>query len=51
MASRAPDPLPILALFAPAFSDPTFRRAQLLAVSAVLTSGRRTVCNLLPVVK
>jgi DDE superfamily endonuclease len=51
MASIAPDPLPLLALFAPAFSDPTFRRAQLLAVSAILTTGRRTVCNLLRTVK
>jgi hypothetical protein len=29
------------------FTQPTFRRAQLLAVAAVLTSGRRTVANLL----
>jgi hypothetical protein len=47
MARIAADPLPILALLAPAFSEPTFQRAQLLAVAAILTSGRRTVSNLL----
>jgi DDE superfamily endonuclease len=47
MASIAPDALPLLALFAPAFSQPTFARAQLLAVAAILCTGRRTVCNLL----
>src|SRR5262245_12477194 len=41
------DALPILALFAPAFSQPTRARAQLLAVAAILTTGRRTVSNLL----
>src|SRR5262245_2249055 len=41
------DALPILALFAPAFSPATFCRAQLLAVAAILTTGRRTVSNLL----
>jgi DDE superfamily endonuclease len=39
--------LPVLALFAPAFSQPTFARAQLLAVAAILATGRRTVSNLL----
>jgi len=47
MASIAGDPAPILALFAPAFSQPTFARARLLAVAAILTTGRRTVSNLL----
>jgi DDE superfamily endonuclease len=41
------DALPILALFAPAFNQPTFARAQLLAVATILTTGRRTVSNLL----
>jgi DDE superfamily endonuclease len=41
------DALPILALFAPAFTPATFGRAQLLAVAAILTTGRRTVSNLL----
>lgn len=39
--------LPLLALFAPAFTPPTFQRAQLLAVAAILTTGRRSVSNLL----
>src|SRR5262249_42798731 len=47
MASIATDALPVLALFAPAFSPATFGRAQLLAVAAILTTGRRTVSNLL----
>jgi hypothetical protein len=47
MSSVGNDILPIIALFAPAFSQPTFHRAQLLAVAAILTVGRRTVNNLL----
>jgi hypothetical protein len=45
------DALPILVLFTPAFNPPTFQRAQLLAVAAILTTGRRTVSNLLRTVK
>src|SRR5262245_6606846 len=41
------DPLPILALFAPGFTPATFARVHLLAVAAILTTGRRTVANLL----
>jgi hypothetical protein len=41
------DPVPLLALFAPAFTPATFGRAHLLAVAAILTTGRRTVSNLL----
>lgn len=47
MASIATDALPVLALFAPAFTPATFQRAQLLAVAAILTTGRRTISNLL----
>jgi hypothetical protein len=47
MDSIAADALPVLALFAPAFSQPVFARAQLLAVAAILCTGRRTVSNLL----
>jgi hypothetical protein len=47
MASIAADALPILTLFAPAFSQSVFPRAQLLAVAAILCQGRRTVQNLL----
>lgn len=47
MDSIAKDALPLLALFAPAFTAQTFPRAQLLAVAAILTTGRHTVSNLL----
>jgi hypothetical protein len=47
MASIATDALPILSLFAPAFSICTFPRVQLLAVACILGTGRRTVTNLL----
>ena len=47
LASIATDALPVFALFAPAFTPATFQRAQLLALAAILTTGRRTVCNLL----
>ncbi|HZT82946.1 MAG TPA: transposase [Gemmataceae bacterium] len=47
MASIADTALPLLPLFAPAFTPATFRRAQLLAVACILTTGRRTVSNLL----
>src|SRR5262249_11975643 len=39
--------VPLFSLLAPAFSAATFVRAQLLGVSAILTTGRRTVANLL----
>jgi hypothetical protein len=51
MTSIANDALPVLALFAPAFSPATFPRVQLLAVAAILTTGRRTVSNLLRLVR
>ena len=47
MASIPADALPILSLFAPAFSQSVFPRAQLLAVACLLGTGRRTVSNLL----
>lgn len=47
MSSIANDTLPVLALFQSAFSSSVFARAELLAVSAILTTGRRTVSNLL----
>lgn len=37
----------LFSLFAPAFTAATFVRAKLLAVAAILTTGRRTVANLL----
>jgi DDE superfamily endonuclease/Archaeal putative transposase ISC1217 len=45
MSGIAEQALPVLALFAPACNPPTFLRLQLLAVAAVLTTGRRTVSN------
>jgi hypothetical protein len=47
MPSIADGALPVLALFQPAFSSAVFARAHLLAVAAILTTGRRTVSNLL----
>jgi len=42
-----PEAGPLLAAFAPAFSQPTAQRFFTLAVAAILTTGRRTVANLL----
>jgi hypothetical protein len=39
--------LPLLAEFAVAFTEPTFRRVSVLLFAALLTTGRRTVRNLL----
>jgi hypothetical protein len=47
MSSVANDVLPLLPLFSPAFTPATFARVQLLVVAAILTTGRRTVANLL----
>jgi hypothetical protein len=47
MASIRTDALPLLVECAPAVTQPTFRRAQRLAAAAVLTTGRRTLANLL----
>jgi len=48
MASITHEGLPVFPLFAPAFTTAaTFARAQLLGVAAILTTGRRTVSNLL----
>lgn len=43
----ANDALPVLSLFQSAFHPSVFHGAQLLAVAAILTTGRRTVSNLL----
>ena len=50
MSSILNDTLPLLTLFAPAFTPATFARVQLLAVAALLATGRRTVSNLLRLV-
>src|SRR5262245_2641407 len=47
MASIANDALPLLPLFAPVFNPATFQRVHLLVVAARLTTGRRTISNLL----
>jgi hypothetical protein len=39
--------LPLLLALAPAFTKPTFRRARVLLFAALLTTGRRTVANVL----
>jgi hypothetical protein len=39
--------VPVLSLFRPAFSTPTYHRFLVLVLAAVLTTGRRTVTNLL----
>jgi hypothetical protein len=38
---------PVLSVFAPAFYHPTYQRFLLLLLAAILTTGRRTVSNLL----
>jgi hypothetical protein len=47
MSGIAAQALPVLGLFVGVCHPPTFLRLQLLAVAAVLTTGRRTVSNLL----
>src|SRR5262245_62357485 len=48
MSSIANEGLPVLSLFESAFTTAaTFVRAQLLGVAAILTTGRRTIANLL----
>jgi hypothetical protein len=47
MSSIASQELPLFSLFRAAFSAATFARARLLGVAAILTTGRRTVSNLL----
>ena len=43
--------MPLLMVFRPAFSTPTYHRFLLLILAAVLTTGRRTVTNLLRTVR
>src|SRR5262249_49683669 len=45
---RVPAPaLPLLLEFAPVFTQPTYQRFTLLLLAAILTTGRRTIANLL----
>jgi hypothetical protein len=39
--------IPVLTMFRPAFSTPTYHRFLVLVLAAVLTTGRRTITNLL----
>jgi DDE superfamily endonuclease len=43
--------MPVLMMFRPAFSAPTYRRFLVLTLAAVLTTGRRTITNLLRTVR
>jgi hypothetical protein len=43
--------MPVLTMFRPAFSTPTYHRFLILVLAAVLTTGRRTVTNLLRTVR
>jgi hypothetical protein len=43
--------MPVLTMFRPAFSTPTYHRFCMLVLAAVLTTGRRTVTNLLRTVR
>jgi DDE superfamily endonuclease len=43
--------VPVLTMFRPAFSTPTYHRFLILALAAVLTTGRRTITNLLRTVR
>ena len=39
--------IPVLTMLQPAFSTPTYHRFLVLVLTAILTTGRRTVTNLL----
>ena len=39
--------MPVLTMFRPAFSTPTFHQFLILALAAVLTIGRHTIANVL----
>jgi hypothetical protein len=43
--------MPLLTVFRPAFSTPTYHRFLILVLAAVLTTGRRTVTHLLRTVR
>jgi hypothetical protein len=43
--------MPVLSMFRPTFSTPTYHRFPVLVLAAVLTTGRRTVTNLLRTVR
>ena len=47
MTILPPELTPLLVEFSPAFTRPTYRRSLVLLLAAILTTGRRTVANLL----
>src|SRR5262245_3341439 len=47
MACIPPEAMPLFQEFAPAFTQPTYQRFTLLLFAAILTTGRRTIANLL----
>jgi DDE superfamily endonuclease len=46
-----PCAVPVLTMFRPAFSTPTYHRLLILTLAAVMTTGRRTITNLLRTVQ
>src|SRR5437763_13592289 len=47
MPTLSPEILPLLAVFLPAMSAPTFANLQVLVIGAILAPGRRTVASAL----
>jgi len=43
--------MPVLSMFRPVFSSPTYHRFLVLVLAAILTTGRRTITNLLRTVQ
>ena len=43
--------MPVLSMFRPTFSTPTYHRFLVLVLAAILTTGRRTVNNLVRTVR
>ena len=43
--------IPVLSMFQPAFSTPTYHRFLVLVLAAILTTGRRTISNLIRTVR
>jgi hypothetical protein len=49
---RLPDfAVPILSMFQPSFSTPTYHRCLVLWLGAILTTGRQTITNILRTVR
>ena len=49
---KVPDfAVPVLSMFQPAFSTPTYHRFLVLVLGAILTTGRQTITNILRTVR